>query len=230
MALSNDDGIKKSIIKCILVSLSFGILAGIIFCINSSFIIKVCFHNKVRNYIVYLIAVALPMIAISSSISGYFTAVRRVYKNVIANFLEYVAKVIITVFLLKKNLPTGNIENICFALILGDVLSEVFSFTFNIFALILDLNKHIGNTYKQRNSFIYRIFRILLPVAITSYIRSGLSTIKHLLIPSSLEKNGLNCEEALSKYRNNNRYGNANCAISCNLFKCSCRAAYSRIF
>ena len=230
MAFGNDDGIKKSIIKCILVSLSFGLIAGIIFCINSSFIVRVCFHSKVRDSIVYLIAVALPMIAVSSSISGYFTAVRRVYKNVIANFLEYIAKVIITIFLLKKYLPTGSIENICFALILGDVLSEVFSFSFNIFALIFDLNKYIGNTYKNRNSFIYRIFRILLPVAITSYIRSGLSTIKHLLIPSSLEKNGLTPEDALAKYRNNNGYGNANCAISCNLFKCCSRTSYSRVF
>ena len=230
MALGNDNGIKKSIIKCILVSLSFGVFAGIIFCINSSFIVRICFHNKVRNSIVYLIAVALPLISVSSSISGYFTAVRRVYKNVIANFLEYVAKVAITVFLLKKYLPTESIENICFALILGDVLSEVFSFTFNIFALILDLNKHIGTTYKDRNSFLFRIFRILLPVAITSYIRSGLSTIKHLLIPSSLEKNGLNCDEALAKYRHHNRYGNANRTFSRNLFKCNCRSTNSRIF
>lgn len=81
------------------------------------------------------------MIAISSCISGYFTAVRRVYKSVLANFLEYVAKIIITIFLLKKYIPTGNIENICFALILGDVLSEVCSFTYNIFVFIFDL-KH----------------------------------------------------------------------------------------
>lgn len=141
------------------------------------------------------------MIAISSSISGYFTAVRRVYKSVFANFLEYIAKIIITVFLLKKYLPGGNIENICFALILGDVLSEVCSFTYNIIVFIFDLNKHIENNYKTKNnSFLYRIFRILMPVAFTSYIRSGLSTIKQLIIPSSLEKNGINCEKALAEY------------------------------
>ncbi len=125
MAIGNSDGIKKSIMKCILISLTFGFIACIIFCLNSSFIVKVCFHDKVSNTIVYLIAVALPMIAISASISGYFTAVRRVYKSVVANFLEYIAKIIITIFLLKKYLPSGSMESICFALILGDVLSEV---------------------------------------------------------------------------------------------------------
>ena len=200
MAFGNDYGIKKSIKKCILVSLIFGTLAGIIFCLCSNFIVKVCFHNKAGKSIIYLIAVALPMIAISSSISGYFTAVRRVYKSVIANFLEYVAKIIITILLLKKYLPLGNIEGICFALILGDVLSEVCSFSYNTFVFVFDINMHFGNNFKNRNSYMYRIFRILMPVALTSYIRSGLSTFKQLLIPSSLEKNGINPEKALADY------------------------------
>lgn len=201
LAVGNKEGIKKSIIKCIIISLSFGFIACVIFCLNASFIAKICFHNKVGNSIVYLISIALPMIAISSAISGYFTAVRRVYKSVIANCLEYIAKIIITILLLKKYIPTGNIENICFALILGDVLSEVCSFTYNIIVFIFDLNTKLDNTcIGKNNHFLHRIFRILLPVAFTSYIRSGLSTLKQLIIPSSLEKNGINCDVALAEY------------------------------
>lgn len=201
LAVGNNEGIKKSIIKCIIISLSFGFIACVIFCLNASFIAKICFHNKVGNSIVYLISIALPMIAISSAISGYFTAVRRVYKSVIANCLEYIAKIIITILLLKKYILTGNIENICFALILGDVLSEVCSFTYNIIVFIFDLNTKLDNTcIGKNNHFLHRIFRILLPVAFTSYIRSGLSTLKQLIIPSSLEKNGINCDVALAEY------------------------------
>ena len=201
MAFGNSDGIKKSIIKCILVSLIFGSLAGIIFALNAPFIVRVCLHDKVGNSIIYLISVALPMIAVSASISGYFTAVRRVYKSILANFLEYVCKIIVTILLLKKYLPSGNIENICFALILGDVLSEVSSFAYNIFVFTYDLNhKILGTPVKQKDSFLYRIFRILMPVALTSYIRSGLSTLKQLIIPSSLEKHGIECESALAEY------------------------------
>ena len=200
MALQNDGGIKKSIIKCVLISLSFGIVASIVFCINSNFIVKYCFHNKVSDIIVYLIAIALPMISVSSSISGYFTAVRRVYKSVIANFFEYSAKIIFTILLLKKYLPTANIENICFALILGDVLSELVSFTYNIIVFTFDLEIHIDNKFKNKDSYLKRIFRILMPISLTSYIKSGLSTIKQLIIPSSLEKNGLNSEKALADY------------------------------
>lgn len=187
--------------KCILISLIFGTIAGIIFSINSSFITRTAFHGKVGSSIVYLISVALPMIAISSSISGYFTAVRRIYKSVLANFLEYVAKIIITIILLKHYLPLGSIEGICFALILGDVLSEVCSFSYNIIVFVLDLNLHVEkNLTKFENSYLYRIMRILMPVALTSYIRSGLSTLKQLIIPTSLEKNGIECDKALAEY------------------------------
>ena len=48
--------------------------------------------------------------------------------------------------------------------------------------------------------YLKRILRISIPVAITSYIRSGLSTIKQLLIPLRLQKNGMTCDDALSSY------------------------------
>lgn len=170
------------------------------FVFTKNFIIEKCLHNKVQSSIVYLIAAALPMISISSCISGYFTAVRRVYKYIIANFLEYVAKIILTIFLLKKYIPLGGVQNICFALILGDVLSELFSFTFNIFTFINDVNTYLKSNFKNKDSYLHRIFRILAPICFTSYIRSGLSTFKQLLIPNSLEKNGINCKSALEEY------------------------------
>ena len=141
------------------------------------------------------------MIAVSSCISGYFAAVRKVYKSVLANFFEYIVKIIITLLLLKKVLPSGNVEYICFVLILGDVFSEVCSFTYNIFILLYDLNFKLTypNTIKK-NLFLSRILKILMPVSLTSYIKSGLSTIKQLIIPSSLEKHGFECTTALSEY------------------------------
>ena len=211
MAFGNDYGIKKSIKKCIYVSLIFGTLAGLTFCICSNFIVKICFHNKVSKVIVYLIAVALPMISTSSSISGYFTAVRRVYKSVIANFLEYVAKIIITIFLLKKYIPLGNIEGICFALILGDVLSEVCSFAYNIFVFVFDINLHLGNSFKNRNekaladygtitgmampivmfpaTFLYATSGLLIPELSRYYVKKDYIKIKkysHKLIIRSI--------------------------------------------
>lgn len=52
----------------------------------------------------------------------------------------------------------------------------------------------------KSSNYTHKLLRISIPIAITSYIRSGLTTLKQLIIPSSLEKSGINCSESLSKY------------------------------
>ena len=42
--------------------------------------------------------------------------------------------------------------------------------------------------------------RITIPVALTSYLRSGLSTVKQLIIPYSLQKSGMNSSNSLIAY------------------------------
>lgn len=103
--------------------------------------------------------------------------------------------------MLNIYLPLGSLDGICFALILGDVISEVVSFVYLFFAYLFDIKIHYSaHKVSSKESFIYRILKILLPVAFTSYIRSGISTVKQLIIPSSLKKSGLNSELAFSHY------------------------------
>ncbi len=119
----------------------------------------------------------------------------------IGQFLEQISKIIAIIILLKIYLPFGTLEGICYALILGDVISEIISFLYLLIIYFLDIKNHVTK-FKNENkdNFLFRIFRIFIPVALTSYIRSGLSSVKQLIIPSSLEKSGLNCSQSLSKY------------------------------
>jgi len=63
----------------------------------------------------------------------------------------------------------------------------------------LQHKKKTSGLVKHEN-YTKQILKIILPIAFTSYIRSGLSTLKHILIPISLEKSGISCERALSQY------------------------------
>lgn len=200
-AFGNDFGVKKASKQCIKISLVLSLIASFIFYINSDFIVKYCFESRVSSNIVYLICIALPLISVCSAISGYFVAVRRVAKTVVGQFLEQISKIIATIILFNQYASSGDLESICFALILGDVISEVVAFTYSIIIYVFDMNYHFSNLKSSSaSSFLSRIFRILVPVAFTSYIKSGLSTVKQLIIPSSLRKNGRNLEEALSDY------------------------------
>ena len=97
--LGNDLGVRKSANNCIKISLIFALFASLIFYTHSDFIVKYCFENKVSENIVYLICISLPFISVSSAISGYFMAVRRVYKTVAGQFLEQISKLIATIIL-----------------------------------------------------------------------------------------------------------------------------------
>ena len=201
MAFGNDYGVRASSKKCITIAMFFSIIASSIFYFNADFIVNSFFENRVSANVVYLRCLALPLISISSAINGYFVAVRRVYKSVVGQILEQVSKIIAIVILLNIYLPLGTLEGICFSLILGDVISEIVSFIYLICAYLFDINYHFSTLKaNSKDSFVYRILRILVPVAFTSYIRSGISTVKQLIIPSSLKKSGLNAETALSNY------------------------------
>lgn len=146
----------------------------------------------------YLIAIGLPFIALSSVINGYFSAVRKTYKSAISQVLELTIKIFISLFLLKYYF-TQNVETICVYLIIADLISEVFSGAFLYLLYTFDIRKYFTRqTLKE--DFKKAILKITLPVAVTSYIRSGLSTLKQFIVPRRLLAFGLPYTIALSEY------------------------------
>lgn len=200
MALNNISCIKKVAVKSILLSLFCGVLASFIILLNSNFILETCFHNKVNIIIIYMICIALPFISMSSSITGFFNAIRKVYKSASSQFIEQFIKICSIAFLFSLFMPL-TIENACFALILGDLISEVSAFLYLFILYSFDKNIYKINAHCNSNkNYTKKLLGISVPVALTSYIRSGLSTVKQLIIPSSLEKSGISCSIALSTY------------------------------
>ncbi len=200
LACQNEIGAKKAANRCLLFSFIFGISASLIFFIFADFITVHCLLNRISKNVIYLICIALPFISMSSAVNGYFTAVRRVYKNAFAKFFEEFVKISCTALFLKSLMPKG-INYACYSLILADVISEATSFLHLYYLYIRD--KHgslLESRYKDLESYNKRILRITIPVALTSYLRSGLSTIKQLIIPSSLQKSGMNSSNSLISY------------------------------
>lgn len=197
-AVNKETSAIKAIRSCIFFSLLLGVFAGILILFCSNFITEKCLHNMVSSKPLFYIAIGLPFIAMSSCITSYFTSVRKAYKNAIAQVFEFIIKMFATIILLKYNISNG-VEAICISLILADVISEVCSFTLIFILYIIDIKiKKLNNvrSFGQR----INIIKIAFPVALTSYIRSGLSTLKQLIIPTRLEKAGISCTNALSKY------------------------------
>lgn len=191
-------GIKKAMKKCLIYSFIMGSLACFLLFTFSSFITHYWLHSKISSTTLRILACSLPFLALSSCINGYFSALRKVKKTVSAQVLEQFFKISLITFLLNYFLPSG-LEYACISLVLGSTISEAISFLFLAFLFFKDKRRLNSSGYKDTN-YTKQILKIALPISFTSYIRSGLSTLKQLLIPLQLEKYGLSCEGALSEY------------------------------
>ena len=191
-------GSKRALKQCIIYSLTLGIVAAILLFIFSPTISMYWLHNKVIPAVFYIASISLPFISVSSSLNGYFTAMRKASKTASIRLIEQLITITGTVCFFKI-FPTNNINYACISLVLGTTIGDIFSFIYSYFLYYLD-QKYFISEKKSLKNYNKKIFHIAIPVALTSYIRSGLSTIKQMLIPMRLELSGLSCEEALSKY------------------------------
>lgn len=199
VAFANNGGIKTAAKKCISYSLFMGLFACIILFIFAPFISSYWLHSKVSYIPLRIIAISLPFLSASSSINGYFSALRNVKKTATTQVFEQALKMFLITFLFNYFLPSG-IEYACISLVLGSTVSEIASFLLLFFFYKRDINKNKVYSINKNENYTKQILRITLPIAFTSYIRSGLSTLKQLLIPLQLEKSGISCEKALSQY------------------------------
>ncbi len=184
--------------KCLLYSLSFGIIAAILLSLFSNFICINLLHGKVSSSLFYIIAISLPFISMSSALNGYFTALRKNGKNAVARIFEQFVKIVSTAYLISLFMPNG-LEYACLSLVLGEAISEILSFVF-VYILYNFEKRKYNVEIDTKVNYMKEIFKITIPVSLTSYIRSGLSSLKQLLIPLRLEKSGINCSTAISTY------------------------------
>ncbi len=144
-----------------------------------------------------VLALSLPAIALSSVLRGYFTATRRVAWNAASDIAEQIVRVALIVLLLPAALELGQ-ERVCVAIAQSATFSNIFSTVFLVFVYWL---RGLGRAPYGRPVFrTGDVLRISTPVAVTSLLRSGLSSASKLLVPSSLERYGMTKDGALARY------------------------------
>lgn len=191
------DGLK-AVKSCLLFSLLLGLGSSLLVIGFSNIISQVWLKSMVSCMPLYLISLGLPFISISSVINGYFSAVRKGYKSAFSQVFELLVKIIVSILLLNFY-ASRDVESICICLILADVISEICSCCLLIVLYQIDKQRYCTR-FINNITFKKKILKITLPVSITSYIRSGLSTLKQFMIPSRLVLFGLPYSLALSEY------------------------------
>ena len=191
---------KSAFRKCMKYALFFGTL---------SFFLLFAFAAPLGHYVLgddrtvpslKALALSLPFLALSSSFSGYFTAVRRVMKSAAVQLGEQFCRISFTVMAFSYLAPK-DLGSMCLFVVLGGVVSDVLSCLFSALLCFYDEKKHNRATRSELpKSFRKTLLSIALPVAFSSYFRSALVTVEHLLIPKGLITFGLSESEALAAF------------------------------
>ena len=205
LATNSFDNIKVVIRKCLIYSLFFATLTFFLFCTFSGMISTYILHEKISPSTICIMAISFPFASICSCLNGYFSAVRHVVKSAIIQILEQLFKILLVSYMLNI-LFNSSINSACSLIVLGSSIAEGITCILMFITYIKDRKKLcLQNTSKisiknTKSGIVSRIFKISLPISSATYIKSGLATLKQVVIPLKLEAFGLSCSEALSKY------------------------------
>ncbi len=145
-----------------------------------------------------ILAFGLPCLALSSVISGYFTACGRIWKPSLVHLIEQCA-VVVFVALFLERAPEGDIELSCAAVCAGVTASDMLSLALMLAFYLGDRRKY-GSRTGENIRLTGRMLSVALPLAVSAYARSALSTLEHLLVPRGFRKSGLSADAALAGY------------------------------
>ena len=184
--------------RCIIYSLLCGIFTGAILLSGASFIGRDLLGDSRTVLPLRVLALSLPFISMSSSLSGYFSACMRTYKSAIVQVLEQLMRIGVTVALFSLVSP-NTAKSACLCIVCGGALSEVLSFFVLYSIFILDKKNHRSEAEVSIGSF-RSIAAITLPITFSSSVRSALVSIEHVLIPRGLTSYGLSSEASLALF------------------------------
>ncbi|MBQ7320684.1 MAG: polysaccharide biosynthesis protein [Clostridia bacterium] len=193
-------GIRKGMQKCFLYSLCFGSCAAIgLYSLAPILSLRLLDEIRVLRPL-RILAFALLPISLSSAMNGYFTACRRVYKNAVAQVFEQAVRIGATVAVLGLLCRDPDPEKACISLVIGSTVAEISSFLLSLVLYCVDIHRQAKIPTHSNFSVTRKLCGIAMPVAFSSYIRSGLLTLEHALIPQGLRKSGASREDALKSY------------------------------
>lgn len=195
---NNHDGIKRTVRYCLVYAAFFGLVAfGVLY--NLAEIIGIRIIGDSRTVLsLKLLSISLPFVAMASVISGYFTAVCRVVKSAAIQIAEQLTRIAVIIVLLMLT-GADNVEMSCAVVVIGGVAGDMASFVLLWFTYKIDSRRY-KKTGQKTKGLPKQILGIAMPLAVSAYTRTALSTVQNLLVPRGFRKSGASSEKSLADY------------------------------
>ncbi len=176
--------------KCLVISLVTSLVATLLLYGFSDLIATSILDRGEASRYLKTLSLCLVAVSVSSVLGGYFTAFGKVGAICTGRLLSEVANWGATLFFLK----TVRKGDECMAIVRATMLSAFVQ----CFCDLLFWRASGRGQMKQKSSVSYgQVMRLCAPLALGSYLRTGLSSAENLLIPKRLSRLST---DALSKY------------------------------
>ena len=189
-------GIKKAICSSMLYGLILSMLSGALLLFAAPKIAIRFVRDEAVTPALRLLGVSLPFHCLVAVLSGYFTARGKVRTLVAIEILERIVSIAATVLLLRF-WADGEMSRVCSSVIGGGSISLAFSLILLGSVLFRDLRSITGSKAVPMRK---RLLELCVPLALSDYLRSGLSTLEQFLIPRGLSRSPRGKYTAMADY------------------------------
>jgi len=198
LGLDNTVGIRAAMRRCLFYGSLSGLAAALVLYLLAEPIGFLWIGDARTVMSLRIASLGMPCVSLCASISGYFTACGRVWKPTLVHLIEQLASIALVALFLGL-VPSADIEKSCAAVTLGRLAADILSLLMMYAAYRGDRRKHYSSE-GSGTQLTSRMLRIAVPLAISAYARSTLTTLQHLLVPRGLKSAGYSADGALSGY------------------------------
>jgi len=198
LGMENTGGIGSAMRRCLFYAVFFGTAAGLVLWFLAEPVGFLWIGDARTVLSLKITSIGMPCISLCAAVSGYFTACGRVWKPTLIHLIEQLVGIALVALCLGFA-PTGDIEKSCAAVTLGRLAADVLSLLLMLLAYFTDRHIHYSEG-DEGLQLTGRMLKIALPLAVSAYARSALTTLQHLLVPRGLKAAGYSANGALSGY------------------------------
>jgi len=198
IGLCREGGVGHAMRLCFSYSLFFGSASAAVlyFCAEPLGFLWVGDARTVLS--LRILSLSLPFISLSSVMYGYFTASGRNYKAAAIQVVEQLIRIGLVITFLNFA-PHEDLEKSCGAVSAGSTAAEICSFILMLIVFYFDRRTHRKDG-EPSPRLPARMLSLAVPLALSAYARSSLSTLENLLVPHGLKKAGYSANGALAGY------------------------------
>lgn len=191
--------VRAVVKKCLIYAALCGTFASLMLYFGADFIGTEIIKDGRTVLSLRILSLSLPFLSMGAVMTGYFIAMMRAVLSAVDQLTEQLIRMAVIAAVLSFG-GINDVEHACAALVIGGVAGEIAGF-FVIFALYkYDIRKCRGGRPTESRTITRRILSTAVPLALTAYARTALSTIQNILVPRGLRRSGATSELALSQY------------------------------